>query len=777
MTEACVTLVPAVVEPSKSVRARGGQFDLLVISLLLLFLELACIRWFASMVVFLTFFTNVVLLACFLGTTVGCLAARWTHNYIQCLFPLMFLAVAVCTAPLVLQGPLYHLLQPLYDRLLIDVGNQRSPQEVFFGTEPARGDLAQFIIPLEVIAGGCFALVALTFLGLGQELGRRFDTVTNRVRAYTVNVLGSLCGICLFCLVSWLRSPPVIWFGLASALAVPFLRRITLLQLVSLFGLLGVAIGGSYVGAPRTRVIWSPYYKVEYNPLQRTFVTNNIGHQAMMAYSETGGGYALPYLLARDAGQKPFQDVLIIGAGSGNDVAASLVHDARHIDAVEIEPLFSELGRLYHPDQPYRDPRVHLHLNDGRNFIQRTQQSYDLAIYALVDSLVLHSGYSSLRLESYLFTEQAFRDIKARLRPGGVFAMYNFYRQGWVVGRLAKMAQTVFGTPPCVISLPYQAQIGPEENQAGYITLLLVANGEGGPVPAIRQRLEKSFFWLNRNPVKNAAINGYAARPPALPTWPSANHSAATDEQPAAAAKAEPPAEGDWQQVGLATVDTTGIDRLPTDDWPFLYLRQAAIPDLNLRGMGVIAGLSLAILLLLAPVRRLRPNGQMFFLGAGFMLLETKGVVHLALLFGSTWKVNSIVFFAVLVMILLSNLWVLAFRPRRLWPFYVLVGATLGVNALVPMSYYLALAEPWKTVVSCLVVFVPVFFAGVIFAAAFGQSRQPDVDFGSNIGGVILGGLSEYLSLVLGFNHLLVVAIVFYALAWLLSPRLRAAMT
>ena len=52
----------------------------------------------------------------------------------------------------------------------------------------------------------------------------------------------------------------------------------------------------------------------------------------------------------------------------------------------------------------------------------------------------------------------------------------------------------------------------------------------------------------------------------------------------------------------------------------------------------------------------------MFFLGAGFMLLETKSVVHMALLFGSTWMVNSIVFFAILVMILCSNLFVLAVR-------------------------------------------------------------------------------------------------------------------
>ena len=69
-------------------------------------------------------------------------------------------------------------------------------------------------------------------------------------------------------------------------------------------------------------------------------------------------------------------------------------------------------------------------------------------------SLVLHSGYSSLRLESFLFTEQAFRDIRARLKPDGVFLMCNYYRQGWVVGRLEEMARKVFGTEPVVISLP-----------------------------------------------------------------------------------------------------------------------------------------------------------------------------------------------------------------------------------------------------------------------------------------------------------------------------------
>ena len=73
-------------------------------------------------------------------------------------------------------------------------------------------------------------------------------------------------------------------------------------------------------------------------------------------------------------------------------------------------------------------------------------------------------------------------------------------------------------------------------------------------------------------------------------------------------------------------------------------------------------------------------------------------------------------------------------------------------------------------IASCSLVYIPVFFAGVIFATAFRDSANPDVDFGSNIGGIILGGLSEYLSLVLGFNHLLWVAIAFYILAWVLRP-------
>src|SRR5262245_4249899 len=60
-----------------------ARLDLFLISVLILFLELACIRWFPAHVLYLTFFTNIVLLACFLGMSLGCLVAGRSWNLIR----------------------------------------------------------------------------------------------------------------------------------------------------------------------------------------------------------------------------------------------------------------------------------------------------------------------------------------------------------------------------------------------------------------------------------------------------------------------------------------------------------------------------------------------------------------------------------------------------------------------------------------------------------------------------------------------------------------------
>jgi SAM-dependent methyltransferase len=722
-----------------------ASVELFFISFFVLFFELACIRWFGSMVLFLTFFTNIVLMACFLGVSAGCLARERRWSWISALVPVAILAVGSAI------GFLW--AYERWGRLMIDVGSQDSPQLIYFGTDARVKDPSKWIVPIELLAGLFFVLIALMFIGPGQEMGRRFARIDNRMLAYTADILGSLLGIAVFGVMSYFHVAAYAWFAIALAIAVWFVPRgrwLHGLGSVLVLGLVALADWPRDAQGVRAQVTWSPYYQVRFKPRHLSIDVNNLGHQGMLRVDLAGPGYFLPHLLNRDAGGKPFDDVLIIGAGSGNDVAAALAHGAGRVDAVEIDPVIDELGRLHHPNRPYTDPRVTVHRDDGRGFIRRTPSRYDLISYALVDSLALHSSYSSVRLESFLFTEQAFRDVKAKLKPGGVFAMYNFYRQGWVVGRLAKLAENVFGTRPIVVSVPYQEVISPGDSQRDRITFLLVGDETCPAIEAIRTRLASDrFFWLNRQPFLNQTVNGFGPTPPAIGDGPARS----------------------FMKVGLAKVQVATNDVLPTDDWPFLYLRSTLIPGLNLRGMAIVAVLSLVILLTCAPVRRISANGRMFFLGAGFMLLETKGVVHMALLFGATWVVNSVVFSAILTMILLSNLYVLAVRPRRLWPLYGLLLGALLANCLIPMDWFLGLPGPSKAIASCAVVFLPVFFAGVIFAKTFESSTQPDIDFGSNVAGIILGGLSEYCSLIVGFQNLIWIAIGYYLLSAFFSPK------
>ena len=73
---------------------RRASVELFLISFLILFFELACIRWFGSTVIFLTFFTNIVLMACFLGVSVGCLASSRRWSWMSALVPLAIVATA-----------------------------------------------------------------------------------------------------------------------------------------------------------------------------------------------------------------------------------------------------------------------------------------------------------------------------------------------------------------------------------------------------------------------------------------------------------------------------------------------------------------------------------------------------------------------------------------------------------------------------------------------------------------------------------------------------------
>jgi len=739
-----------------SSKLRRG-FELFWISFIILFLELAAIRWFPAHVLYLTFFTNVVLLASFLGMSVGCLAANHRRDYLKWTPLLLVVALIVALAVEISSGSFVK---------FVDVGNQPSPQQIYFGTEYHTQDLSRYAIPVEVLCGFFFLVIALAFIGPGQELGRSLQRWQNRLQAYTLNIVGSIAGILVFAACSWLEVRAFWWFlfvaiGLGYFYFISpehrFQKRVigwsslmAVLLLLVVWLTAFVPIHDDYPGQSSAQQFWSPYYRIDFKQADLSLSVNLIYHQQMVSRNENFPAYALPHLLNRDAGRPAFENVLIIGAGSGNDVSRALQWGAKHVDAVEIDPAIYRLGKAYHPDGPYADGRVEIHLDDGRNFLRSTDRKYDLIVYALVDSLVLHSGYSNIRLESFLFTRQAFDDVRNHLKPNGTFVIYNYFRQGWLAARLENGLNEVFGAGnSIVLTLPYRNVIEPEKATFGDFTIFFA-----GATSELRNAFaQRSDYWLrNDQPPGPTSPNGFQQQ--------------------------QPGTLENWEHFGLATVlSPEGSLQTATDDWPFLYLRKPMIPTLSLRGMLIMGGLGLLLILLFLPRRGNRApiendngsaaflNVQMFFLGAGFMLIETKAVVTMALLFGGTWIVNSIVFTAILAMILLANLWTFKSRPAHLWLYYTALLISLALNVIVSLDWFLGMNRGTQVLGSCLLVFAPIFFAGVIFAASFQKTAQPDRAFGINVAGAMMGGLAEYSSMALGFKYVVLIAIFFYAIS------------
>jgi hypothetical protein len=404
---------------------------------------------------------------------------------------------------------------------------------------------------------------------------------------------------------------------------------------------------------------------------------------------ETEPVYFLPY---ERIASNPLRNVLIIGAGNGGDVAIALRAGAKHVDAVEIDPRIYQIGRELNPDRPYRDPRVSVHIDDGRAFLQQTKNRYDLILFALPDSLVLVSGQSALRLESYLFTLEAMQTARAHLTEGGAFGMYNYYREDWLVDRLAGTLQAAYGHAPCVDSV----------GKYGRFALLMIGRGAGG--------VRCTQTW---------ALGMHADPPPA------------------------------------------------TDDYPFLYLQTRAIPPLYLGTLAAILLLSVVLVRLTAgSLRRMSGNLDLFFMGAAFMLLETKNVVQFALLFGTTWFVNALVFFGILLSVYAAI--EVARRVRLANPalLYAALFGALLLAWIVPPETLLTLALPARFAAAVSIAFGPIFIANLVFAQRFRETGSSTLAFGANLLGAMAGGVLEYSALVLGYHSLLIVIAMLYALAF-----------
>jgi hypothetical protein len=324
----------------------------------------------------------------------------------------------------------------------------------------------------------------------------------------------------------------------------------------------------------------------------------------------------------------------------------------------------------------------------------------------------------------------------------------NGFPQGWTVGRLYWQLQEALGAEPLLFALPAPRDF-PADSPGGYALLLA---GDTGPLRAAFR------------------VHGRYLLPQSEPATPQT-----PDGFQQTAAKSE-----DWLSLA-PSAPPDRVLRSATDEWPFFYLKSPSLPRHNLFGALLMLAVSLSALawLKVRPRRletSIETSGEtsgetpaspaMFFLGAGFLLLETRAVVLAALLFGSTWMVNTIVIVAILLLILLANLVVSVWKPQRLWPFFAGLFTALALNLLVSPGALLGLPRYASAILGSALLLLPVFFAGVVFATLFARSTAPDRDFGANVGGAMVGGLAEYFSLVTGFRLLLLVAGVFYLAAF-----------
>jgi spermidine synthase len=403
-----------------------------------LYLELALIRLLGAEVLYLGYFSNFVLISAFVGLGLGFLAAKRQLDLAK-YFPVILLFLVA----------LVHVADFDADALLESGGNL-----MFFSN--VRGQAA---LPGALLLAVLFVSTAALFATLGSLIGRLFVGFAP-LTAYTLDIAGSLAGILIFTVQNAGSAGPLLWLTTGILLLMlgylldPEGRRPALVHLVFLALAIGLLLQAST--AIDEDVRWSRYQKLEVrlrDGLHRVHA-NGIEHQMMKPASTTHYTfYGLPYRFFFEANSKDPESALIIGAGSGTDVATALSFNVQHIDAVEIDPEIVEIGSTYHPDQPYQNPAVNVVATDGRVFIRNSDKTYDVIVFALPDSLVRLASAGDVRLESYLFTVEAFREVRARLAPGGVFALYNQVRQPWLVDRIAAMLEEAFGTAPHVMEL------------------------------------------------------------------------------------------------------------------------------------------------------------------------------------------------------------------------------------------------------------------------------------------------------------------------------------
>jgi len=719
-----------VADENITVGSKSGKrelFFLFYISFISLFLELLLIRWVSTEIRIFAYFRNLVLISCFLGLGVGFSLKKFKTGITSALVLTALLAVAVYP------NTQFH-----------GVSLRKIPEYLVFPEFHmwavfGKGSVIKWAGGFAMVAG-VMALLAGIFIPFGQILGRIFEASDNRLRDYSVNLLGSLLGTWTFALLSYLTTPPWVWFVIGVGGASAYLAWSRSWKVIP--GLMALAVILLItVPKPKTghEIYWSPYQKLTYEqglfdygrgyevPFQAIEV-NSVIYMYMFnlsyvmadiypwAFNREEFPY-YPYDIIYRFRPKPDR-VLIVGAGAGNDAAAAVRNGAMSVDAVEIDPVIARLGRQHHPERPYQNSRVRLVIDDARSFFKKSKEKYDLIIFGLLDSHTLTSNFTNINLDSYVYTVESIREAKDHLARGGVLVVSFYTERKWLGYKLYAIMNKVFGKPPLVY-----------ENHEQH-----AARGTIGTV-FINGDLDRVHEQIKADPRLQDMI-----------------------------AKQGVPDRRFQELMKIAAFDA------PEDDWPYLYLMKRQIPTLHLIMSVIVIALMLAAVLFLFPGRKIGP-GHFLFLGAGFMLVEVHSISKVALLFGSTWVVNIVIISAILVMVLCANLLALRHPIQRVSLWYAGLFASLLLAYLIPVNSLIFGSYLARGIVAGAFYSLPLFFAGVIFASSIKKVKDIDAAFASNMMGAALGGMLESASYLTGLKAVLLIAMLLYAASWLALRR------
>jgi SAM-dependent methyltransferase len=401
-------------------------------SILSLYVELLLIRYIAIEIHIFAYFKNLVLMSCFLGLGLG---FAWTNHKTDWFrwSPLLFFGLSVVLSlALALGWNALTFVNP-FQFMLFGIGKVGEHAPSIFDS-----------FKCLAIMLGVFASSMFTFVGMGQYIGAIFEKMPP-LKAYTINVAGALVGSAVFTLLCALQTPPGVWILVAGILYLSVQRRPAAFAIV-LFGILHMTflvpfIAGHLYGPEYVETRWSPYYRIDIvssHPSNEKLKNLRWGYDLKVNYDtfqtildcspanlknfpeavqqKMLGMFSLPW----DSLHIKPKDVLILASGNGCDVAAALRNGAERVDAVDIDPVLTDLGKTLHPEKPYLDPRVHLYVMDARTYLKNCTRKYDLILYAYLDSHTAFSSLSSLRTDNYVFTVDSYREAMHLLKPDGI---------------------------------------------------------------------------------------------------------------------------------------------------------------------------------------------------------------------------------------------------------------------------------------------------------------------------------------------------------------------